>query len=144
LKPFSKAIFLLLHSLKKCQPVLGTLYCGLKDMNKIIKYKTGREIQWHAFSSLTIDLSHFRNDIFVCENGDRYILTIEINNKRARKVPLCLDLQEIILPMNSEFMIVGKLNLGYSIYVLQLRDVSGQDTLTDFAMENAHWENQGK
>ena len=124
--PFRNFIWMLMHALNGCECYNGRLvYRGVKK-NISQFYVCGETIAWHQFSSCTCNLEQEESELFCGKSGDRTVFIIELTTTRAREVSQYTfypNEQEVILPPNSRFLVVSKVDLGNGLIQIHLKEL---------------------
>jgi hypothetical protein len=136
-KPFIKFIWFLMHAMAKCDRYEGTqVFRGVKaDLSA--EYPKDREVTWFQFSSCTCDIEVEQSEQFCGIKGTRTLFSIELTTGRARvitKFSLVPSEAEVLLPPNSRFKVLGQLNAGNGLVIVQLKELPSRDPILDFDM----------
>ena len=135
LKPFVEYIWLLMWGLRKMPAYEGrTVFRGVKRALRD-QYTRGNTICWYQFSSCSNDIEVQQSEQFTGRAGDRTLFSIELTTPRARMIQrysLLPSEQEVLLPPNSMFEIVGVLDAGNGMALIQMREVAPRDPILIF------------
>jgi hypothetical protein len=134
-KPYVKFIWYLMHAMAKCEPYVGgNVYRGVKaDLRA--QYPADREVTWFQFSSCTCDIQVEQSEQFCGSSGTRTLFSIELTTGRARvitKFSLVPSEAEVLLPPNSRFKVMGQLDAGNGLVIIQLKELPSRDPIIDF------------
>jgi hypothetical protein len=134
-KPFVPFIWFLLHAMAKCDRYDGTnVFRGVKaDLSA--EYPKDREFTWFQFSSCTCDIQVEQSEQFCGSSGTRTLFSIELTTGRARsitKFSLVPKEAEVLLPPNSRFRVLGQLDAGNGLVIIQLKELPPKDPIVDF------------
>jgi TPR repeat protein len=134
-KPFVPFIWYLMHALAKCDRYDGSnVFRGVKaDLSA--DYPKDREVTWFQFSSCTCDIQVEQSEQFCGSAGTRTLFSIELTTGRARvitKFSLVPSEAEVLLPPNSRFKVLGQLNAGNGLVIIQLKELPPKDPIIDF------------
>ena len=134
-KPYVKFIWFLMHAMAKCDPYHGTqVFRGVKaDLSA--EYPAGREVTWFQFSSCTCDIQVEQSEQFCGSSGTRTLFSIELTTGRARVISmfsLSPREAEVLLPPNSRFIVLGQLDAGNGLVIVQLKELPSRDPIIDF------------
>ena len=133
--PFVPFIWLLMHALSKCERYEGgNVYRGVKaDLRA--QYPKDREVAWFQFSSCTCDIQVEQSEQFCGSSGTRTLFSIELTSGRARVISmfsLSPREAEVLLPPNSRFIVLGQLDAGNGLVIVQLKELPSRDPIIDF------------
>jgi WWE domain/NAD:arginine ADP-ribosyltransferase len=134
-KPFRMYIWLLMNSIKKLPPMpSGLLYRGVKKPLKDFgdQYKTNGVIQWSGFSSTAVKVNVMNQ--FLGQKGPRTLFNIFLSAGDARNIaPFSKypNEAEALLPPNSAFKIIGIMDGGNGLQIVQLQQTDSLDPLID-------------
>ena len=136
--PFRNFIWMLMHALNGCECYNGRLvYRGVKrNMSQL--FVCGEVVVWHQFSSCTCNLEQEESELFCGKSGDRTVFIIELTTTRAREVSQYTfypNEQEVILPPNSRFLVVSKVDLGNGLIQIHLKELPPLDPILVFDTE---------
>jgi hypothetical protein len=134
--PFVRFIWFLMHALSKCDPYDGTnVFRGVKaDLSA--DYPKDREVTWFQFSSCTCDIQVEQSEQFCGSSGNRTLFSIELTTGRARiitKYSLVPSEAEVLLPPNSCFKVLGQLDAGNGLVIIQLKELPPNDPIIEFS-----------
>ena len=137
LTSFLKIVWLLMEALGKCQPCESRMvYRGVKKT--LTGYSKGRKISWYQFSSCTPDIEVQRE--FLGEVGPRTLFHVELTSDRARSISeysFHPDENEVLIPMNTPFEVLGVLNAGNGLTIINLKELPVTDPVFEFAAGSA-------
>jgi hypothetical protein len=133
--PFVRFIWFLMHAMAMCDPYGGTnVFRGVKaDLSA--DYPKDREVTWFQFSSCTCDIAVEQSEQLLGSSGTRTLFSIELTTGRARiitKFSLVPSEAEVLLPPNSRFTVLGQLDAGNGLVIVQLRELPSVDPIIDF------------
>ena len=124
LPPWLKFLRLFFTGLSKL-PSTGhrTIFRGVKlDLRS--QYKKGERIVWWGFSSCTKTLDVLENKEFVGTSGTRTLFNIECDTgKNIRAHSFYPDEDEILLLPGRKFQVMGSLDMGNQLTMIQLTEV---------------------
>jgi hypothetical protein len=133
--PFVPFIWQLMHAMAKCERYDGgNVYRGVKADLKA-QYPKDREVTWFQFSSCTCDIEVEQSEQFLGKTGTRTLFSIELTTGRARiitKFSLVPSEAEVLLPPNSRFKVIGQLDAGNGLTMVQLKELPSLDPIIDF------------
>ena len=134
MRPFVKCVWLLLWALKKCPAYEGrTVYRGVPGVDLSGTYEVGDEFSWHQFSSCTSDLS-VQNGLLGA-SGSFTMFHVDLTSGRGRLIRdhsvLRLE-EEVLLPPNSRFRVVGHSRISAVSVMVQLVEIDALDPILDF------------
>ena len=98
---------------------------------------SGREVTWFQFSSCTCDIQVEQSEQFLGSTGTRTLFSIELTTGRARVISmfsLVPSEAEVLLPPNSRFKVLGQLDAGNGLVIIQLKELPSRDPILDFNM----------
>ena len=126
-----------MHAMALCDPYVGgNVYRGVKaDLRA--QYANDREVTWFQFSSCTCDIEVEQSEQFLGSSGTRTLFSIELTTGRARvitKFSLVPSEAEVLLPPNSRFKVLGQLDAGNGLVIIQLKELPSRDPILDFDM----------
>jgi hypothetical protein len=139
-KPYIKFIWFLMHAMALCDPYDGAhVFRGVKaDLSA--EYPKDREVTWFQFSSCTCDIQVEQSEQFLGSTGTRTLFSIELTTGRARVISmfsLVPSEAEVLLPPNSRFKVLGQLDAGNGLVIIQLKELPSHDPIIDFGMSAA-------
>ncbi|CAF1561948.1 unnamed protein product [Didymodactylos carnosus] len=123
LKPWFRYLKLIVTALSKLPSARRTVYRGVKmDLHRL--YPKGKTFVWWGFSSCTLTLEVLQSEDFLGKSGTRTMFTIECDSgKDIRNHSLYQSEDEILLPAARQFKVMGCLDLGNSVYIIQLKEI---------------------
>ena len=127
LPPWLKFLRLFFTGLSKL-PSTGhqTIYRGVKlDLRN--EYEQGKRVVWWGFSSCTKDAAVLENEQFFGKSGTRTLFAIESDTgKNIREHSFYPDEDEILLLPGREFQVMGSLDKGNQLTIIQLKEVEAR------------------
>jgi TPR repeat protein len=134
-KPYVLFIWFLMHALAKCDRYDGAnVFRGVKaDLSA--EYPKDREVTWFQFSSCTCDIEVEQSAQFCGSSGTRTLFSIELTTGRARsitKFSIVPSEAEVLLPPNSRFKVLGQLDAGGGLVIVQMKELPPKDPIIDF------------
>ena len=126
-------IWLLLHALKLLPAAKnGTVYRGMRVAADSLgdEYDDGEEFSWCAFSSTATTMSVMNE--FVGDKGPRTMFNLELAQplgRDLREFSLFPSENEILLPPNTQFKVVGRFSAGNGLTILQCKQVGADDEI---------------
>jgi hypothetical protein len=112
----------------------GNVYLGVKaDLRA--QYPKDREVTWFQFSSCTCDIQVEQSAQFCGSSGTRTLFSIELTTGRARsitKFSLVPSEAEVLLPPISRFKMLGQLDAGGGLVIIQMKELLPKDPIIDF------------
>jgi hypothetical protein len=131
LKPWFSFLKLFLTALYKLPSQSQIVWRGIKNVDLSSKYKKGTKFAWWGVSSCTTDLEILESKHFLGKHGLRTLFSIEcINGKSIANHSYFKNKEkEIILMPGSYFEVMGKLDSGSELYIIQLKEISPPITL---------------
>ena len=129
--PWFTYLKLFLTALHKLPSQSKTVWRGIRDVNLSSKYKTGTEFAWWGVSSCTTNVEVLETNQFLGKTGERTLFSIEcFNGKSIENHSYFKNTEkEIILMPGSYFEVIGQLNSGNQLYIIQLREIPPPITL---------------
>ncbi len=132
-----------------CDPYVGgNVYRGVNaDLRS--KYANDREVTWLQSSSCTCDIQVEQSEQFLGSSGTRTLFSIELTTGRthtrvhARVISMfSLVPSEVYRgrgapPPNSRFNVLGQLDAGNGLVIIQLKELPSRDPILDFDMRVA-------
>jgi hypothetical protein len=140
LKPFVKAIWLLMTAVSKCPlPSKRHVYRGVNcDLSS--QYPEGRRITWNSFSSCTTRLNTLENGTFMGKFGTRTLFSLELTTNRARSISACSFYkkeEEVLLPPNSRFIVESLFRSGDGLIIIHMKELVPLDPIIVFRDKEA-------
>jgi hypothetical protein len=87
-------------------------------------YPNGKEFAWWAFSSCTASIDVLESPEYLGKSGARTIFSIQTNSgKRIRAHSYFENEDEILLPPGIFLKVIGSLNPGQDLRIIQLREI---------------------
>jgi hypothetical protein len=125
LQPWFLYLRLVLTSLAKLPSEASrlTVYRGVKkDFSAL--YSTGSTVTWWAFSSCATSIDALNNEQFLGVNGTRTLFTIDCHSgKSIRNHTIYPEEEEVLLPPARQFQVMGCLNQGNGLHIIQLKEI---------------------
>ncbi len=90
---------------------------------------------WFQFSSCTCDIIVEQSEQFLGSTGTRTLFSIELTTGRARVISmfsLVPSEAEVLLPPNSRFKVLGQLDAGNGLVIVQLKELPSMDPIIEF------------
>jgi hypothetical protein len=124
LEPWFLYLKLFLTALERLPSIHRTVYRGVqRDMHK--DYPKSKPIVWWAFSSCTTSIDVLQSELFLGTTTARTMFTIECNSgKDIRKHSFYPFEDEILLLAATQFKVIGCLNHGHGLYMIQLEETT--------------------
>jgi hypothetical protein len=125
LKPWFSFLKLFLTALYKLPSQSQTVWRGIKNVDLSSKYKKGTTFAWWGVSSCTTDLEVLESKQFLGKHGLRTLFSIEcINGKSIVNHSYFKNKEkEIILMPGSYFEVMGQLDSGSELHIIQLKEI---------------------
>jgi hypothetical protein len=125
---FLKLFLTALHKLPSHSKIV---WRGVRDVDLSSKYKTGMKFAWWGVSSCTTNIEILESDQFLGKTGQRTLFSIEcINGKSVAFHSYFKNTEkEIILMPGSYFEVVGHLDSGNQLHIIQLQQIPPPITL---------------
>ncbi len=134
-RPFRDAIWLLMWALKKCPAYDGMISRGVKlDLSG--EYAVGKKAYWHQISSCTSDVNETSK--FLGTTGNRTIFNIQQGHHRGRSIAAFSAYpaeKEVLLPPNTPFTVLGILDAGNGLKIINLLEEKSDDPILEFFTE---------
>lgn len=125
LQPWFLYLKLFMTALYKLTPQRRRVWRGIRGVNLSNKYTTGTKFAWWGVSSCTTNMSLLESDKFLGQTGERTLFSIECINGRAvvnhsyfKNVE-----DEVILMPGSYFEVLGVLNPGQGLHIIELQEI---------------------
>jgi hypothetical protein len=123
LQPWLLFLKLFLTALDKLPSLSCIVFRGVK-MNLIDKYPRDSTVIWWGFSSCTTNVSVLKSEKFLGKTGDRIMFAIECHSgKNIRQHSYYQHENEILLPPARQFTVVGSLDQGNGLHMVQLKEI---------------------
>ena len=127
-----------MNALQNCPPHKGRqVFRGIKaDVHE--EYPEGKRFTWYNFISCTCNAKVLENESFFGKSGPRTLFTIELTTYRGRIVSdyvLIREEQEVLLPPNTIFTVMGVLHAGEGLHIIQLREELPVDPIIQYGLE---------
>ena len=122
LKPWFSYLKLVLTALGRLPSVRTTIYRGVK-LDLINDYPEGKTFVWWGFSSCTASLKVLQSEQFLGKTGVRTMFAINCNSgKNIKKHSYFETEDEILLPAARQFKVIGCLDQGNGLHMIQLEE----------------------
>jgi Ran GTPase-activating protein (RanGAP) involved in mRNA processing and transport len=122
LKPWFLFLKLFLTALEKLPSSTCVAFRGVK-MNLADKYPPGSTFIWWGFSSCTMNVNTLQMEKFLGKTGDRTLFVIECySGKNICQHSYYEHENEILLPPARQLLVVGCLDLGNGLHLVQLKE----------------------
>jgi hypothetical protein len=100
-----------------------TVYRGIK-LDLSAQYPRGTIITWWGFSSCTTSLEVLNDDRFLGRIGTRTLFNIECQSaKSIKSFSFYPEEEEVLLPPGRQFQVIGCLNQGNGLHIIQMREI---------------------
>lgn len=132
LLPYLRYIKLFLTALVKlpCVPPL-TVWRGVTK-NLSDEFPPGTRVTWWAFSSCTTEMTVLENNMYLGNEGDRTLFSVEVMNGRTIKAHSHFVTEDEILLFSGTHMIVqSQLSPATSLYIIHLKQVIPETRLLE-------------
>ncbi|CAF1350425.1 unnamed protein product [Adineta steineri] len=139
LLPFHRYIKLFLTALVKlpCVPPL-TVWRGVTK-NLSAEFPPGSGMTWWAFSSCTTEMTVLENNMYLGQEGDRTLFSVEAMNGRTIKAHSHFVTEDEIVLMSGTHMIVqSQLSPAANLYIIHLKQVEPDIMTLERPFEGAH------
>ena len=139
--PWFSYLKLLLTAFYKLPSQGGIVWRGVRDVDLSSKYKKGTKFAWWGVSSCTTDIEVLESEQFLGKHGLRTLFSIDcINGKSIVKHSYFKNTEkEIILMPGSYFEVVGQLNSGSQLHIIQLKEITPPITLVKPPFTKSDW-----
>jgi hypothetical protein len=122
LKPWFSFLRLIINALQKLPSNHHITYRGVKT-DLTAQYRRGDTIVWWGFSSCTPSIETLDNEHLLGKSGIRTIFSIECESgKNIRSHAFYADEDEILLLPARQFEVIGCLDQGNGLQIVQLRE----------------------
>ena len=116
--PYLKILITAVH---KLEPINTTVYRGVKlDLSQ--RYQKGDDVVWWSFSSATESVEVLKNPMFLGDNGQRTLFSVNIHSgvdiRRYSAIP---EDERLIIP-GTQLIVKGHLSLGAGLLMIQLEE----------------------
>lgn len=131
LKPWFLYLKLFLIALCKLPSRKTRIWRGIRNVDLSSKYKVGMKFAWWGVSSCTADMKLLESEKFLGKTGQRTLFSIEcINGKSIAAHSYFKNTeQEVILMPGSYFEVLGQLNPGLGLHIIELKEITPPMTL---------------
>lgn len=143
LKPWFSYLKLFMTALSRLPSEKSIVYRGIKT-NLSGDYQTARSAIWWGFSSCCKSVDTLQSDLFLGTTGSRTIFTIECySGKDISKHSYYPKEEEVLLPAATQFQIIGCLNQGNGLHLIQLKEIEpAYPPIVPFSRSGADWKSQ--
>ncbi|CAF1461843.1 unnamed protein product [Rotaria sordida] len=122
LKPWFLYLRLIINVLQKLPSTHHVVYRGIKS-DLTAQYSQGSTIVWWGFSSCTRSIETLKNECFLGKKGKRTLFHIECaSGKNIQSHSFYAEEDEVLLPPARQFEVIGCLNQGNGLQIIQLRE----------------------
>jgi len=122
LKPWFSFLRLIMNALQKLPSTHRIIYRGVKT-DLTAQYRRGTTIVWWGFSSCTLSIETLKNESFLGKSGIRTLFSIECDSgKNIRSHSFYADEDEVLLLPARQFEVIGCLDQGNGLQIVQLRE----------------------
>jgi hypothetical protein len=125
LKPWFLYLRLIMTSLAKLPSDSQRLivYRGVK-LDLRAQYPQGSTVTWWGFSSCTTAIGVLSNERFLGCTGTRTLFNIECHSaKSIKSFSFYPEEEEVLLPPARQFQVMGCLDQGHGLYIIQLKEI---------------------
>jgi NAD:arginine ADP-ribosyltransferase len=123
LKPWFLYLKLLIYSLSKLPASLRIVYRGVKE-DLHTSYPRDSTFVWWGFSSCTTSVDVLQEEAFLGKTGTRTMFHIECYSGRdIRQHSFFPREKEVLLLAARQFQVVGSLDSGNGLYIIQLKEI---------------------
>ena len=131
LKPWFLYLKLLITSLSKLPTTVGTVYRGVRE-NLHSAYPKDSIVFWWGFSSCTKSVDVLQAKEFLGKTGTRTMFNIECHSGRdiAQHSFFQTEKEVLLLPAR-QFQVVGSLDPGNDLHIIQLKEIDSPFTLLE-------------
>jgi hypothetical protein len=99
------------------------VYRGVK-LDLSAQYPKGSTVTWWGFSSCTTLVEVLSNERFLGTSGTRTLFNIECHSaKSVKQYSFYPDEEEVLLPPARQFQVMGCLNQGNGLHIIQLKEI---------------------
>jgi hypothetical protein len=129
LKPWFSYLRLIVHALEKLPSTHHVVYRGVK-LDLTNEYCRGNTVVWWGFSSCTAAIETLQDEQYLGKIGVRTLFSIECNaGKNIRSHSFYTKEDEVLLLPARQFEVVGCLDQGNGLHVIQLRETQPKFSL---------------
>ncbi|CAF4843679.1 unnamed protein product [Rotaria sp. Silwood1] len=122
LKPWFLYLRLIVNALGKLPSTVRPVYRGVK-LDLSTEYIKGKTIVWWGFSSCTLSIDTLSNERFLGKSGIRTLFCIECDaGKNIQQHSFYPEEVELLLLPARQFEIVGCLDQGNGLHIIQLKE----------------------
>ena len=125
LRPWFLYLRLIMTSLAKLPLETNrlTVYRGVK-LDLSAQYPKGSTVTWWGFSSCTTSVDVLNKEQFLGQSGTRTFFTIDCHSaKSIQQYSFYPDEEEVLLPPARQFQVMGCLNQGNGLHIIQLKEI---------------------
>jgi len=103
----------------------GVVWRGVKGVDLRSQYTKDKEFYWWAFSSTTKALETLTNPMFLGKSGVRTVFNITVTGgvDIERYSDITPSEAEVLLYPGTKFRVVGSMDMGSSLFMVQLQQV---------------------
>jgi len=131
LKPWFLFLKLFLTALDKLPSLSCIVFRGIKT-NLIDRYQPDSTFIWWGFSSCTTNVNTLQSEKFLGKTGDRTLFAIECHSgKNIRQHSYYQYENEILLPPARQFAVIGSLDQGNGLHLVQLKEIEAPIVLIE-------------
>jgi len=122
LKPWLLYLKLFLTAISRLPSISGHVYRGVK-LDLSVHYPIDKTIVWWGFSSCTASINVLQSELFLGKTGTRTMFTIDcVSGKNIQKHSYYPKEDEILLLASTQFKIIGCLDQGNDLHIIQLKE----------------------
>jgi hypothetical protein len=100
-----------------------TVFRGVK-LDLSAQYPQGSTVTWWGFSSCTTSLEVLSNERFLGKSGTRTLFSIDCHSaKSIKQYSFYPEEEEVLLPPARQFQVIGCLNQGNGLHIIQLKEI---------------------
>jgi hypothetical protein len=100
-----------------------TVFRGVK-LDLRAQYPDGSTVTWWGFSSCTTSVGVLNNERFLGQVGTRTLFSIECHSaKSIKQYSFYPEEEEVLLPPARQFQVMGCLNQGNGLHIIQLKEI---------------------
>ncbi|CAF4059715.1 unnamed protein product [Rotaria sp. Silwood2] len=122
LKPWFLYLKLILTALARLPSTRMTVYRGVK-LDLVNEYPEGKTFVWWGFSSCTSSVKLLQSEQFLGKTGTRTMFAIECYSAKDIQRHSYFETEnEVLLPAARQFKVVGCLDQGNGLHMIQLQE----------------------